>query len=46
MTSPRKWENGIYEFDVTETSRLINPWLANYGRDRYTFKPEMTNSTA
>jgi hypothetical protein len=46
MSQNRKWENDIYKFDVTEASRAMNPWLRNYGRDRYTFTPEMTYTSA
>ena len=42
MSQLKKWENDIYKFDVQEASRTMNPWLKNYGRDRYTFKPEST----
>ncbi len=38
----RKWDNNIYEFDVTKASRAMNPWLDNYGMDRFTYTPEMT----
>jgi len=46
MSEIRKWDNGIYEFDVTKASREMNPWLENYGRDRLTFNPETTFSSA
>ena len=46
MSQIKKWENDINKFDVTEASRALNPWLKNYGRDRYTFKPEMTYTSA
>lgn len=41
MSEIKKWENDIHKFDVTEASRAMNPWLKNYGRDRYTYTPEM-----
>jgi hypothetical protein len=46
MSDIKKWENDIYKFDVTEASRAMNPWLRNYGRDRYTFTPEMHYTSA
>lgn len=46
MSEIKKWDNGIYEFDVTKASRAMNPWLANYGRDRLTFNPETPYSSA
>jgi hypothetical protein len=47
MSEVKKWDNNIYEYDVTEASRLMNPWLKNYGRDRLTYNPETTfTSTA
>ena len=33
-------DNGIYEYDVTEASRVMNPWLKNYGKDRMTYTAE------
>jgi hypothetical protein len=44
--SVRKWDNGTIEFDLSESSRAMNPFLENYGRDRYTYKPEMTYTSA
>jgi predicted ABC-type ATPase len=46
MGELRKWDNDIYKYDVTEASRAMNPWLANYGRDRLTYNPETTFSSA
>lgn len=46
MSDIKKWDNDIYKYDVTEASRLMNPWLKNYGRDRFTFTPEVTFSSA
>lgn len=46
MSQLRKWDNGVYEWDVTKASREMNPWLDNYGRDRLTYDPEMTHHTA
>jgi hypothetical protein len=46
MSEIKKWDNGIYEYDVTEASRLMNPWLKNYGRDRFTFTPETPYNSA
>jgi len=46
MSQIKKWENDVYHFDVTEASRVMNPWLKNYGRDRYTFTPEMHYTSA
>ena len=31
---------------MTQASRELNPWLANYGFDRYTYKPEKTYTSA
>ena len=42
----RKWYNNVYQWDVTEASLKINPWLKNYGRDRFTYSPELTYTTA
>jgi hypothetical protein len=33
-------------FDLTKASREANPWLANFGKDRYTFRPEKYHTTA
>jgi hypothetical protein len=46
MNEIKKWDNDIYEFDVTQASRLMNPWLKNYGKDRLTFSPETPYSSA
>jgi hypothetical protein len=46
MSEIKKWDNDIYKFDVTEASRLMNPWLKNYGKDRLTFTPEMPYTSA
>lgn len=46
MSELKKWENDIYKFDVTESSRVMNPWLRNYGRDKFTFSPEMPYTSA
>lgn len=46
MGEIRKWDNDVYKYDVTEVSREMNPWLKNYGRDRFTFNPEMPFTTA
>lgn len=43
MGDLKKWDNDIYVYDVTEASRLMNPFLKNYGRDRFTHTPEMLN---
>ena len=40
MGDIKKWDNDIYKFDVTEASRAKNPWLANYGRDKFTYSSE------
>lgn len=40
MSELKKWDNDVYQYDVTEASRIMNPWLRNYGRDRLTFNPE------
>ncbi len=42
MSEIKKWDNDVYKYDVTEASRLMNPWLKNYGRDRFTYTPETT----
>jgi len=44
MQSIKKWENGVYRWDVTEASKQMNPWLDNYGYDRYTFTEEIMYS--
>ena len=36
----KQWDNGIRKWDVTEASRALNPWLASYGEDRYTYDDE------
>ena len=46
MSELRKWDNDVYEFDVTKASRQMNPWLGNYGRDRFTFTPETPYTSA
>lgn len=40
MSELKKWDNDIYQYDVTEASRAMNPWLKNYGKDRFTYNPE------
>ena len=45
MGDIKKWDNDIHKFDVTKASRAINPWLENYGMDRFSYKPEMTYSS-
>lgn len=44
--SLKKWDNDIYVFDVTEASRVKNPWLEDFGRDRFTYEPEYPLLTA
>ena len=46
MGDLKKWDNDVYNYDVTEASRLMNPWLKNYGRDRFTYTPETSYSSA
>ena len=46
MGEIKKWDNRVYEYDVTKASRLMNPWLENYGRDRLTYSPETPYSSA
>ena len=46
MGELKKWDNDIYQYDVTQASRAMNPWLANYGRDRLTYSPETTFASA
>jgi hypothetical protein len=46
MGEIKKWDNNIYQYDVTQASRAMNPWLANYGRDRLTYNPETPYSSA
>jgi hypothetical protein len=46
MSEIKKWDNDVYKYDVTEASRLMNPWLKNYGRDRFTFSPETPYTSA
>ena len=36
----KRWDHGVYEFDITRVSRENNPWLENYGFDRLTYTPE------
>ena len=38
----RKWDNNVHRWDVTEASKYMNPWLKNYGFDRFTYSPELT----
>ena len=45
MSSIKKWDNGVYKWDVTEASRALNPWLKNFGRDRYTYSEEIRGTT-
>ncbi len=42
----RKWDNGVYKWDVTEASYQLNPWLKHYGQDRFTYVKEQSNITA
>lgn len=42
----KKWDNDIYKYDVTEASKLMNPWLKNYGQDRFTHSAEKTYTSA
>jgi hypothetical protein len=46
MGEIKKWDNNVYNYDVTEASRAMNPWLANYGRDRLTYSAETPYSSA
>ena len=46
MSEIKKWDNDIYKYDVTEASKVMNPWLKNYGRDRLTFNPETPYTSA
>ncbi len=46
MSEIKKWDNDVYKYDVTEASRLMNPWLRNYGRDRFTYNPETPFTSA
>ena len=46
MGEIKKWDNNVYNYDVTQASRAMNPWLANYGRDRLTYSPETPYSSA
>lgn len=46
MSEIKKWDNDIYQYDVTEASRLMNPWLKNYGKDRLTYTPETPFTSA
>ena len=46
MSEIKKWDNDIYKYDVTEASRLMNPWLKNYGQDRLTYTPETPYTSA
>ena len=38
----KKWDNDVYQWDVTTASRELNPWLKNFGKDRLTYEPEST----
>ena len=46
MSEIKKWDNDINKFDVSKASLEINPFLRNYGRDRDTYSPEMTYTSA
>jgi hypothetical protein len=37
MGDIKKWDNDVYKFDVTQASRDANPWLKNYGMDRFSY---------
>ena len=46
MGEIKRWDNDINKFDVTKVSKEVNPWLNNYGRDRFTYTPEMSHTSA
>ena len=46
MGDIKKWDNNIHKFDVTSASRQVNPFLANYGYDRFSYTPEMSHTSA
>ena len=45
MSNIKQWDNDIIKFDVTTASRELNPWLKNFGRDRFTYSEEMLEQT-
>ena len=45
MSNIQKWENGSVSFDVSNASLQMNPWLKNYGMDKYTVTGEATGAT-
>jgi hypothetical protein len=36
----KKWENNVYEWDVSKASLEMNPWLENFGYDRFSRQAE------
>ena len=46
LNDVKKYDNGLKEYELSEKSLQMNPWLQNYGRDRYTFRPEQTALSA
>ena len=46
MSDIKKWDNDIVKFEVSEASRQLNPFLQDYGRDRYSYVDEMTYTSA
>ena len=36
----KRWENGLNKWDLTEETRKANDFLEDYGRDRFSYKPE------
>jgi len=44
--SIKKWDNDLYVFDVSKVSKTKNPWLENFGRDRFSYDAEYPLLTA
>lgn len=46
MSQLRRWDNNLEEYDVTKASRKMNPFLKNYGKDKFTYTPEVHFTSA
>ena len=38
----KRYENGLEKWDFQEETRKANPFLGEFGRDRYSYRPETT----
>ena len=38
----KRYENGLEKWDFQEETRKANPFLSEFGRDRYSYRPETT----